>query len=65
MKTKEKMYVTAHSTYPMFIISKHKSDFEDQMEIEIDLDILAEWVEVRNRWFELQKHIGKLAGYYK
>lgn len=62
---KEKMYVTADSTYPIFILSKTKSDFEDEMEIEIDTKTLAEWVEVRNRWLELQKHIGKLAGYYK
>lgn len=62
---KEKMYVTADSTYPIFILSKTKSDFEDEMEIEIDTKTLAEWVEVRNRWLELQKHIGKLAGFYK
>ncbi len=62
---KEKMYVSADSTYPVFILSKTKSDFEEEMEIEIDIDVLAEWVDVRNRWLELQKHIGKLAGYYK
>ncbi len=62
---REKMYVSADSTYPVFILSKTKSDCKEEFEIEIDTEILAEWVNVRNRWLELQKHIGKLIGYYK
>lgn len=64
-QNKEKMYVSTDSTYPVFILSKTKSDYENECEINIDTKTLAEWVRVRNEWLELQKHIGRLAGYYK
>lgn len=61
---KEKLYVSSDSTYPVFIISKTKSECDESM-IELDTEILAEWVRVRREWLELQQHIGRLAGYYR